>query len=82
MTDAENNALRFLAYHGGSVLVTQVPEKTERGAFGESVPGLPVYKKLARQDLVLITEEEINEDGFTYTPMIELTDTGKLAAKL
>lgn len=79
MTNGEKQALMFLSSHGGSVLITAVPEKNDKDFWGEVVAGLNVYKKLDKQGLVIITEEEPDETGFTWTPMIELTDAGKLA---
>lgn len=81
MTEAESNALRFLAAHGGSVLISAIPDKNEKDVFGGIVPGIRVYQKLEKQGLLIITEEEPEEDGFQWTPMVELTDSGKLAAK-
>lgn len=81
MTEAETNALRYLAERGGSVLVTAIPDKNERGLFGEIVPGLRGYQKLERQGLLYITEEEPCEDGFVFTPTIDLTESGVLATK-
>lgn len=79
MTNGEKQALMFLSSHGGSVLTTAVPEKNDKDMWGEVIAGLNVYKKLDKQGLVIVTEEEPDEDGFTWTPMIELTDAGKLA---
>lgn len=81
MTNGEKQALMFLSSHGGSVLTTAVPEKNDKDMWGEVIAGLNVYKKLDKQGLVIVTEEEPDEDGFTWTPMIELTDAGKLAIR-
>lgn len=71
----EHEALEWLKGQGGSVLVTAVPEKNERGVFG-TVPGLTIFKKLEKKGLVIITEEEPIqlEDGtwFEFTPSIDL----------
>lgn len=75
LSATEHEALDWLKSQGGSVLITQVPEKNERGVFG-TVPGLTVFKKLARKGLVYFTEEEPLklEDGtlIEFTPSIEL----------
>jgi hypothetical protein len=81
MTEGEKQALTFLSTHGGSVLISQVPDKNEKDFWGAVVAGINVYKKLDKQGLVVITEEEPDEEGFTWTPMIELTDAGKAAVK-
>lgn len=79
LSEMEIAALGFLVNRGGSVLVTAIPDKTEPGLFGEKMPGMPVFKKLDKRGLVVLTEEEPMEDGFQFTPMAELTDTGKAA---
>lgn len=79
LSEMEIAALSFLKNHGGCVLVTAIPDKTEKGLFGEKVPGMPIYKKLDKRGLVNLTEEEPMEDGFQFTPMAELTDLGKSA---
>ena len=76
LSQTEQAALCFIAQER-AVLVTRVPEKNERGDFGEIVPGIRVYRSLDRQGLVIITEEEPDEDGFEWTPMIEITDAGR-----
>lgn len=81
MTEGESQALMFLSSHGGSVLISAVPERNGKDMWGQVVAGLNVYKKLDKQGLVIITEEEPDEEGFEWTPMIELTDAGKAAVK-
>lgn len=80
MTEAELNALKFLTERGGSVLVTEIPDRNEKGLWGETIPGIRVYRKLEKQGLIILTEEEpIDIDGepFEFTPMVEITDAGK-----
>lgn len=72
-------ALGFLVQHGGCVLVTAIPDKNEAGLFGEKMAGMPVFKKLDKRGLVVLTEEDPMEDGFQFTPMAELTDAGAAA---
>jgi len=83
LSESEFRALEILQENEGAVLVTQVPEKNDKDLYGWVLPGLNVYKKLDKKGLVIITEEEpiVFDDGeeFTFTPMIELTDEGKLA---
>lgn len=71
LTEAEEAALAFLKSKGGSVLTTQVPEKTTKD-FMDVVAGMAIYKKLERKGYVIITEEEPMPDGFVFTNMIEL----------
>lgn len=80
LSESEKVALKYIAQNR-AVLVTQVPEKNDRGHFGDIIPGIRVYKALDKKGLVLITEEEPDEDGFEWTPMIEITDAGSAMAK-
>ena len=72
MTNSEQAAIDFLKIQGGSCLVTAVPDKNEKGVFGEIVAGMTTYRQLQRKGCVNITEEEPDGDGFTYTNTIEL----------
>ena len=80
MTDisqAELVALQTLDRMDGGLLTSWVNETNSKDEFGGIVPGIRVYKKLDKKGFVIITEEEIGEDGFEFTPMIDLTDPGK-----
>lgn len=85
LTPNERRALEIVRNYGGSVLISIVPDKTEKGVFGDIEPGLSIYVKLAKRGLVVITEEDpiTLEDGseFTFTPAIEITDEGLEALK-
>lgn len=76
MSEAEQNALVFLRQHGGSVLVTQVHDVSGKDVFGAIIPGLRIYSTLEKKGLLYITVEEPDAEGFTFTPMIELTQSG------
>lgn len=88
LSEAEQEAL-LLLHREGALLTSKVPDKTERCHMGFIEPGLAVYRKLERKGLALITEEDPvtfeDEEGqpfdFTFTPQIELTDTGLAAIK-
>jgi hypothetical protein len=71
----EQEALDWLKHKGGSVLITDIPEKNIRGVFGLE-PGLTVFKKLEKKGLVAFTEEEPfqldNGEWFEYTSSVEL----------
>lgn len=76
LSQTEHEAMRML-HTKGSFLISQVPEKNERDIlFGGTMPGLGIFVKLEKKGLCYITEEEPDETGFTFTPMIELTDEG------
>lgn len=90
LSATELRALEILR-HCRSMLVTQVPEttvKASQSVLGEVEPGMPVYVKLAKRGLCLITEEEPcglpDMEDFVFTPMIEATEEGlaTLAAHL
>jgi hypothetical protein len=66
-----------------AMLITQVPEttvKASQNVLGEVEPGLPVYVKLQKRGLCVITEEEPcglpDMEDFVFTPMIESTEEG------
>jgi hypothetical protein len=55
-------------------------EKSSQDVFGDTVPGIRTYEQLDKLGFLIITEEDpIDIDGepFTFTPMVELTDTGR-----
>lgn len=71
----ETEALEWLKFRGGSVLISSIPEKNTKGVLGME-PGITVFKKLAKKGLVIITEEEPFQldDGtwFEFTPCVEI----------
>ena len=81
MTEAETAALLYLQQNGGSVLISRVPDVAEKGLFGEVFPGIRTYKKLEVQGFLYITEEDVEDDGFQFTPSIELTEKGMTVVK-
>lgn len=83
LSDAEITALELIRAAGGSMLVSNIPDKSGRGVFGLE-PGSGVYKKLEKKGLVFFTEEEpIDVDGemFEFTPSVYITETGQAALK-
>lgn len=84
MTDislAELVALQTLDRMGGGLLTSWINETNSKDEFGEIVPGIRVYRKLDNKGYVVITDEEPCDDGFEFTPMIDLTDLGKQILK-
>lgn len=75
LSQTEHEAM-YMLHTKGAFLISQVPEKNERDLFGGTVPGLGIFVKLEKKGLCYITEEEPDDTGFTFTPMIELTDEG------
>lgn len=74
----EFSALEFLVVNG-AVLVTRIPEENEKDIYGNVIAGIRVYRKLNKRGLVIITDEEPDENGFEWTPQIEITEEGKMA---
>lgn len=68
------------------MLTSVVPDKNERTVFGDTLPGMGVYKKLEKKGLIFFTEEDPVDDpgspihGFIFTNEIYLTDEGKIFA--
>lgn len=81
LSEMEHTALGILIHHGGSLLVSSIPDKNENTALGME-PGIRVYQKLDKRGLVVLTEEdpiEINGEEFTFTSSAEITDEGREA---
>lgn len=78
-SEAEQNAIAWLRQEGGEMLTSKIPEKNERTVFGDTTPGLGVFRKLERKGLVFFTIEDpiTLEDGseFTYTNSVCLVTT-------
>ena len=83
VTNAELTALLILQGSGGSMLVSRIPDRTERDCLGSVEPGAAVYRKLEKAGLVLITEEDLIDEHApelgTWTPAAELTTAGVAA---
>lgn len=84
LTEAEAAALAVLyGKFGGTMLTSDVPERTERGVFGQIVPGLAIYRKLEQKGLVEFTEAETSgasgdaSEGFVFTNEVRLTEAGR-----
>lgn len=66
------------------ILITDVPSRNERDVFGQNQPGMSVYKRLEKRGLLIITEEDsilIEDEEFTFTSSVEITDEGKEALR-
>jgi hypothetical protein len=77
LSEAEERALALAA---DGVLITKVPDRTEKDVFGNPEPGLRVFAKLEKAGLLFQTEEDpIDIDGepFHFTPTFEITDAGR-----
>ncbi|WP_235583807.1 hypothetical protein [Pseudomonas aeruginosa] len=89
LSEAEIAALCLLKVTSG-ILVSRVPDRTERDSFGDVTPGIAIYRRLEAKGLCFQTEEEPvhltddpDDEPFTFTESIELTEEGaKLAATL
>lgn len=80
LSSNEQTALEYLA-RKRSVLVSQIDTTNQTDVFGCVVPGRGVFNKLIKKGLALETEEPVLEDGFQFTPMLEITEEGERLAK-
>lgn len=87
LSQAEFDGLRWLS-SGACNLISMISEKTEHDVFGNPVPGMAIFRKLAKRGYCYQTEEEPvrftddpDEVPFDFTPSIELTDEGRDALK-
>lgn len=78
-SEAEELALRW-AHEG--VLISRLTERVQKDVFGGiDNPGEAVIRKLVKEDLIFITEEEpilIHGTTFEFTPSLGLTDQGEI----
>ena len=89
LSPAEVAAMRSIKA-AGSLLITRIPEQTEKDVFGDPVPGVKIYKRLEARGLCFQTIEDPvrftddpDEEPFYFTESIEFTDEGlELAYKL
>ena len=83
LTDGEVDALEWLRARNGSVLSNLLEERTARDCLGSIEPGMAIFRKLAKRDLVVITEESLidpaDPEMGEWSPTIELTDAGRAA---
>lgn len=75
-TATEVEAIKWLK-RDISILVTRIPEKTEKDGLGFIKPGLSVFKKLIKLGLCFQTIEDPMPDGFVFTESMELTEEGE-----
>lgn len=85
MTNSELTALLILHGSGGSMLISRIPDRTERDCLGSVEPGAAVYRKLEKAGLILITDEDLIDEQDpelgTWTPAAELTTAGMAALR-
>lgn len=69
-------------------LITMIADKTEMDVFGNKVPGMTIFRKLAKRGYCFQTEEDPvrftddpEEVPFEFTPSMELSDEGRAALK-
>ena len=76
LSENERTAL-LLVHRKKGVLLTNIPERNEKGIFGDTTPGRGVFAKLEKRGLCFETEEDPAPDGFQFTPTMELTALGE-----
>lgn len=74
LSENERYALDILRDKGGSMLITNIPDKNGKDIWGNPIPGMVVYKKLESMGMVIFTDEN-NDYGFDWTPSVALSDT-------
>lgn len=79
LSEAEQTAMDWLRNEGGEILTSRIEDKSCRDVFGGTIPGMTVFKKLAKKGLVFFSEEEPFEleDGtwFQFTNSVCLGKT-------
>ena len=73
------SGLERLVSCGGSISTSRVEDKNLRDIWGGIEAGMGVYRKLEKLGYVIIKDEEPDETGFTWTPIIEITESGRKA---
>lgn len=77
LTEAEWSALEMAER---ATLISRIPDRTEVDALGAVTPGMRVFRKMAKAELLVITEEDpiALDDGelLELTPSVELTAQG------
>lgn len=71
LSEAEAAALSRLRHQGG-ILLSRIPDRTERDCLGEIEPGMAVYRKLEKKGLVVICDPIVDDDGFEWSASVEL----------
>lgn len=78
LTATEEAALEILKHEGGCLLSSKIPNRNERGVFGEIIPGMGAFRSLEKKGLIFFTEEEpiILDDGteIDLTPLVYLVE--------
>ena len=81
LTKLEQAAVDLLIEHGGAILVTRIADSNQKDCFGDTIPGMRVFKSLEKKDIVYFTEEDsIEMDtgagmvSFEFTQMICLIE--------
>lgn len=64
-----------------SILVSRIEDKSYSDSFGDTIPGMNIFKKLEKKGYCFQTEEEPMDDGFVFTESIELTEMGEVFVK-
>lgn len=83
LSEAEIEALLLLKRES-SILVSHIDDKTSYDSFGHKVPGMAIFKKLAKKGLCFQTVEDPvqlgddpNDEPFYFTEAMELTEAGE-----
>lgn len=84
LTEAEYEALRLVMHR--ALLETDVEGKTRTDPVGQLIPGIAIFRKLAKHGLIYLTDEDpIILDGgvvFYPTPMWDVNDRATAQAAI
>ena len=73
LSSSEKEAIEWLKLKGGSMLISEIPEKNVKSlAFGNIIPGMAAFKKLEKKGLVFFTEEDEDVSEFDWTLEVHL----------
>lgn len=76
LSESERKALETLKERL-SIMIYTIPDKTGKDFFGNPIPGIVVYKKLEKRGLCIICEPIVDDDGFEWSPAVEITAEGQ-----
>jgi len=76
LSEAEYNGMKTLA-SDKCIYEHMIEPKSYEDSLGYVIPGKAILAKLIKKGLCFITEEEPMEDGFQFSPTVELTDLGR-----
>lgn len=81
ISEAQARAIEILRLSGGCILITMIPDKSEKDCLGILNPGMRVYQSLEKLGLVFFSIEDPvyftddpDDPGFWFTSEVCLVD--------